>query len=107
MTARPGTILLAVKSSGPGANMIAILLYLIGLVSAVVTLIVAAFDAPSIYATLIDGYNSGAEILPLLGGVAARLNWALMPFIGGLLLMGFARIMILLGSINRALRGPA
>lgn len=87
--------------------MIAILLYLIGLISAVVTVIVAAFDAPAIYATLANGYSSGAEWLPLLGGVAARLNWALTPFIGGLLLMGFARVMILLGSISRALRGPA
>jgi hypothetical protein len=31
----------------------------------------------------------------------------MMPFLGGLLLMGFARIIMLLGSINRALRGPA
>lgn len=87
--------------------MIAILLYLIGLVSAVVTVIVAAFDAPAIYSTLVNGYGSGADMLPLLGGIAARLNWALTPFVGGLLLMGFGRVMILLGSINRALRGPA
>ena len=38
---------------------------------------------------------------------ASSLSWALMPVRGGLLLMGFARVMILLGSINRALRGPA
>jgi hypothetical protein len=88
--------------------MIAILLYLIGLVSAVVTLIVVGFDAPSIYYGLLNAYNAGAQnLLPALGRAAAGLNWALMPFLGGLLLMGFARIMILLGSINRALRGPA
>ena len=88
--------------------MIAILLYLIGLVSAVVTFIVVGFDAPSIYYSLINAYNSGAQnVLPALGRAASGLNWALMPFLGGLLLMGFARIMMLLGSINRALRGPA
>jgi hypothetical protein len=88
--------------------MIALLLYLIGLVSAAVTVIVVAFDAPGIWATIMTAYNAGlANVLPALGQVASSLNWALTPFLGGLLLMGFARIMMLLGSINRALRGPA
>lgn len=88
--------------------MIAILLYLIGLVSAVVTLVVVGFELPPIYTALMAAYNSGlSNVLPALGSAASSLNWALMPFLGGLLLMGFARIMILLGSINRALRGPA
>jgi hypothetical protein len=45
---------------------------------------------------------------PLFGGgadMAVAYAWPLLLL--GLLLMGFARIMILLGSINRALRGPA
>ncbi len=88
--------------------MIAILLYLIGLVSAVITLVVVGFEAPSLYASLMAAYDGeAANVLPALGRVAAGLNWALTPFLGGLLLMGFARIMMLLGSINRALRGPA
>jgi hypothetical protein len=88
--------------------MIAILLYLIGLVSAVATVVVVGFEAPAIYTALMAAYGSGlSSVLPALGKVAASLNWALLPFLGGLLLMGFARIMILLGSINRALRGPA
>jgi hypothetical protein len=88
--------------------MIALLLYLIGLVSAVITIVVVAFDAPNIYATIMTAYNSGlGNVLPALGRIASSLGWALMPFLGGLLLMGFARIMMLLGSINRALRGPA
>ena len=88
--------------------MIAILLYLIGLVSAVCTVVIVGFEAPAIYTALQAAYTSGwANVLPALGKVAAGLSWALMPFLGGLLLMGFARIMILLGSINRALRGPA
>ncbi len=88
--------------------MIAILLYLIGLVTTVITVLLAALDLPAIYSSLMAAYNTGtAEILPALSRSAASLNWALMPFLGGLLLMGFARIMMLLGSINRALRGPA
>jgi hypothetical protein len=88
--------------------MIAILLYLIGLVSAVATLVVVGFEVPAIYTALLAAYNSGLpNVLSALGAVATGLSWALMPFLGGLLLMGFARIMILLGSINRALRGPA
>ncbi len=88
--------------------MIALLLYLIGLVSAVLTVVVVAFDAPQIFSTLMTAYNSGLDaVLPALGRVATGLNWALTPFLGGLLLMGFARIMMMLGSINRALRGPA
>jgi len=88
--------------------MIALLLYLIGLVSALVTIVVVAFDAPNLYAAVMAAYNSGLDnVLPALGRIASGLNWALTPFLGGLLLMGFARIMMLLGSINRALRGPA
>ena len=88
--------------------MIAILLYLIGLISAVATVVVVGFEGPAIYTALMAAYASGwANVLPALGKVAASLSWALMPFLGGLVLMGFARIMILLGSINRALRGPA
>jgi hypothetical protein len=88
--------------------MIAILLYLIGLVSVVATLVVVGFGVPAIYTTLLAAYDSGlANVLPALTRVATGLGWALTPFLGGLLLMGFARIMMLLGSISRALRGPA
>lgn len=88
--------------------MIAILLYLIGLVSALVTLILVGAEAPGIYQSLVAAYDAGAPgALPLLGDLAARLNWALTPFLGGLLLMGFGRVIMLLGSISRALKGPA
>jgi hypothetical protein len=88
--------------------MIAILVYIIGLVSTVVTVVLVGFEAPEIYATLLAAYDTGLNnLFATLGTIATSLNWALTPFLGGLLLMGFARIMILLGSINRALRGPA
>lgn len=87
--------------------MIALLLYLIGLISALVTLIVIGFDAQAIFAGLVNAYNAGWQnMLPAIGRIAISYNWALMPFLGGLLLMGFARVMILLGAINRALRNP-
>ncbi len=88
--------------------MIAVLLYLIGLVSAVVTIVLVAFDMPPIYSDLIAAYNAGVETLvPALAHAAAALNWALFPFLGGLLLMGFARVMMLLGAIRHGLKGPA
>lgn len=88
--------------------MIAILLYLVGLVSALVTLFLVGVEAPQIYYALLNAYNAGAQnLLPALGRVATGLNWALVPLLGGLLLMGFARIMMLLGAISRALKGPA
>jgi len=87
--------------------MIALLLYLIGLISALVTLVVIGFDGQAIAAQVTAAYNSGLpNLLPALGKIATGYSWALTPFLGGLLLMGFARIMVLLGAINRALRHP-
>jgi len=88
--------------------MIAILLYIIGLISAVVTVVLVGFDAPAIWQSLVTAYGTGLDaILPALGTIAQAHSWALTPFLGGLLLMGFARIMMLLGSIRHALKGPA
>jgi hypothetical protein len=87
--------------------MIAFLLYLIGLISAVATLVVIGFDWQAIWTGMVTAYNSGWQnLLPAVGRIAGGYAWALTPLLGGLLLMGFARIMILLGSINRALRNP-
>lgn len=88
--------------------MIAILLYLIGLVCVVVTVVVVGYDAPSIYQAGLAAYQAGLDqLLPAVGRIALGYGWALMPFLGGLLLMGFARIMMLLGAIRHALKGPA
>jgi len=52
--------------------MIAILLYLIGLISVVVTVVLAGFDAPAIYQNLLAAYNAGLDhVLPALGTAAA------------------------------------
>ena len=88
--------------------MIAILLYLIGLISVVVAAVKVGYDGPGIYASLTTAYNSGYEaVLPALSQLATAHAWALAPFLGGLLLMGFARIMMLLGAIRHGLKGPA
>ena len=88
--------------------MIAALLYLIGLVAVLVTLVLVGTEATAIYASLVAAFSGGtAGLLPALGGIALGLSWTLTPLLGGLLLMGFARIMMLLGSISRALKGPA
>ena len=65
--------------------MIAILLYLIGLVSAVITVVLVGFDAPPLYTSIMDAYNSGGlnSTLPALSAAVATLNWALQPFLGG------------------------
>jgi hypothetical protein len=88
--------------------MIAILLYLIGLISVIVTVVIVGYDGPAIYQGVVAAYNSGLDqVPPALARIAMGFSWALMPFLGGLLLMGFARIMMLLGAIRHALKGPA
>ena len=60
--------------------MIAILLYLIGLISALVTVVLVGFDAPAIYYSILTAYNSGLNnVVPALARAAVELNWALVP----------------------------
>lgn len=88
--------------------MIAFLLYLIGLISTVVTVLLVGVQGPALYQSVAAVASGGLQpTLQAIERIAVGLNWALTPFLGGLLLMGFARIMMLLGSINRALKGPA
>lgn len=84
--------------------MVAALLYLIGLVTTLVTLVVVGFSAPALF----DSYTAAAAdngILPAIVSTARFLEWALWPFVGGLVLMALARIVVLLASIDRSLRG--
>lgn len=90
--------------------MIAVLLYVIGLVSAVVTAVMLGFEAQAFYDGLMAAIRMGGDsnaastVLSYLQQVANLHQWVVMPLLGGLLLMGFARIMMLLGAINRAVR---
>lgn len=90
--------------------MIAVLLYLIGLVAALVTAVMLGFEAQSFYDGLMaairmgNNGNAANTVVSYLLQVANLHQWVVVPFLGGLLLMGFARIMMLLGAINRAVR---
>ncbi len=88
--------------------MVAALLYVIGLIAVVATLVVAGFGAPGLIQMINGALDSpGSDLLGALVDVARLLQWAVLPFVGGLVLMGLGRIVMLLGSINRALRGNA
>lgn len=86
--------------------MIAGLLYIVGLIATVVTIVMVGYAAP----TLVQAFMAAIEAPnpDYLGAVATlghSLSWALGPFVGGLVIMGLGRIVFLLGAINRALRG--
>lgn len=88
--------------------MIAVLLFVIGLVAVLVSIALIGFGAPD----LIAGFNAAsaapsADMLGLVADLARGLSWAVTPIVGGLVLMGLARIIMLLGAINRSLRGMA
>jgi len=88
--------------------MVAGLLYLVGLIATLVTIVMVGASAPAIVQN-VSAVLAAADpdYVGLLVDTARSLNWALAPFVGGLVLMGLARIVMLLGSIDRALRGSA
>ena len=88
--------------------MVAGLLYVIGLIAVVATIVVAGFGAPGLIQMVNAALDTpGSDLLGALVDTARLLQWAVLPFVGGLALMGLGRIVMLLGSINRALRGNA
>jgi formate/nitrite transporter FocA (FNT family) len=85
---------------------IAGLLYIIGLIATVVTIVMVGYSAPALvqaFMTAIQAANP--DYLAAVADLGRNLSWALGPFVGGLLIMGVGRIIFLLGAINRALRG--
>jgi hypothetical protein len=86
--------------------MVAGLLYIVGLVAVVVTIVMVGFSAPPLVAAFTSSIGAAApDYLGAVGAFGRGLEWALWPFVGGLLVMGVGRIIFLLGAINRALRG--
>ncbi len=86
--------------------MVAALLYLVGLATLLVCIAVAGYGAPAMVANFTSALSAGdVNMLDVVADLAAGLAWAILPGITGLALMGFGRIIMLLGAINRTLRG--
>ena len=86
--------------------MIAALLFIVGLVTVLVTLVMVGANGPALLqsvTTALQGPTPG--MLDAFGQIAMGLRWTVTPLVVGLLLMGIARIIMLLGAINRSLRG--
>jgi hypothetical protein len=91
--------------------MVAGLLYVIGLISVLVTIAVAGFNIPSTIAEVtrqIDTGGTGAQnLLSIAQMIAATYGRFTAAFLTGLLLMGAGRVIMLLAAINRSLRGQS
>lgn len=85
--------------------MVAALLYLVGLAAVLISIVVIGYGAPTMYQTFSAAMDAGDNAFATLATLAGQLNWAVTPVVGGLVLMGFARIIMLLAAINRSLRG--
>ncbi|RYG94040.1 MAG: hypothetical protein EON57_18980 [Alphaproteobacteria bacterium] len=86
--------------------MVAALLYIVGLIATLVTVVMVGYSAPTLLQAFLAAVQAASpDYLGALSDLGRGLNWALWPFVGGLLIMGVGRIIFLLGAINRALRG--
>jgi hypothetical protein len=86
--------------------MVAGLLYVIGLVSVLVTIVVAGFSVPATVADIGRQVDAGTpNYLEIARSVAIAYGGYAMPFLSGLLVMGAGRVIMLLSAINRSLRG--
>lgn len=87
--------------------MVAGLLFVIGLLSVLVSLALGGLAAPDLIARYNAAMADNADILATLLALGRTLQWAVTPIVGGLLLMAVSRIIVLLAAINRSLRGNA
>lgn len=88
--------------------MIAGLLYLIGLIAVLVCVAIAGYSAPATIASFTAAMDAGdANVIDVVAALAGGLAWVVWPVLTGLILMGFARVIMLLSSINRSLRGQS
>ncbi|CAG1772492.1 hypothetical protein [Devosia sp.] len=86
--------------------MVAALLYLVGLITLLGCIAGAGYGAPAMIADFTAALNAGdVNMLDEVADLAAGLRWVVLPGLTGLVLMGLGRIIMLLGAINRNLRG--
>lgn len=86
--------------------MVAGLLYLIGLLVTLASIALAGYNLPTTIKSFTTAMDSGTAnmvdvTLTLAAGYTTTFGW----IIGGLLLMAAGRVIMLLGAINRSLRG--
>jgi len=75
--------------------MVAFLLYGIGLLYSVGTVILAIINGPGALSALLRGLTAdNADYWGAFVAFGRSFSWAVVPFIGGLLLMGFAQIVM-------------
>jgi hypothetical protein len=88
--------------------MVAGLLYVIGLISVLVTIAIAGFNIPTTVNQVTSAMDSGnADYVQIANMIMNSYRWIAAPFLSGLLLMGAGRVIMLLGAINRSLRGQS
>lgn len=85
--------------------MVAGLLFVIGLVSVLASLGVIGFGVPQLITRYNEVMSGGGDVMAFAISAGRDLQWAIIPIVGGLLLMAVARIIVLLAAINRSLRG--
>jgi len=86
--------------------MVALLLYGVGFLTTLATLALVVLDLPRVLEAFRTSFSAAdAGILDSVLATVPLLGWALWPLIGGLLMLGFGRMIMLLAAINRALRG--
>ncbi len=88
--------------------MIAALLYLIGLIAVLVSIAIAGYSAPQAIQSFTAALDAGnANMIDVTIGLANSYSGQFVWVVIGLLLMGAGRVIMLLGAINRSLRGQA
>lgn len=86
--------------------MIAILLYVIGLIAVLVSIALVGYSAPALFQTFTTAMDAGSnDMLGVVTRMAQSVAWSVAPIVGGLCLMGLGRMIMLLAAINRSLRG--
>jgi hypothetical protein len=86
--------------------MVAALLYIVGLIATLATVVMVGYSAPALVQAFLAAVQAASpDYLGAVADLGRGLNWALGPFVGGLLVMGAGRVIFLLSAINRALRG--
>jgi hypothetical protein len=86
--------------------MVAGLLYIAGLIATLVTLVMIGASAPVLIQNFTAGLDApGSDFIANIVELGRALAWAVLPLVGGLAVMGFGRMLMLLRSIDRALHG--